>query len=288
MAELVDNFWTITWDLTDQQPYTAQVLPYPSVNLSVTNTEADVTGLVRRRYDRHLIGRGYAVGARFRPGCFRPFVDFPVSELTGRHRPIAEVLGRDTTRLRRDVAAEPDPEARVTLLADFLAADWPEPDPTATRLAGRGRRRSPPGAMSPGSPRWPTLTGSTVRQLQRVFAELRGRRPEVGDPAVPVAGRRGGRGSGGAGGLGRPRRRAGLRRPGPPDPSVHRHDRDATGGVRQPGASKRNRCRRVGCSSNTCSVSYPPWVSGRIAPLSTDSRRGERLSVLVLRFTTDH
>ena len=52
----------------------AQVLPSPCVNVSVTNTEADVTGLVRKRYDRRLQGRGFVVGARFRPACFRPFL----------------------------------------------------------------------------------------------------------------------------------------------------------------------------------------------------------------------
>jgi AraC-like DNA-binding protein len=177
MSELVDTFWTISWDRTGQQPYTAQVLPNPSVNLSVTNTEADVTGLVRRRYDRHLVGRGYAVGVRFRPGCFRPFVDFAVSELTGRHRPIAEVLGRDTTRLRHHIATEPAPEARVALLADFLAADWPEPDSTATRLAAVvaeiADRRDITRVAQVAE-----LAESTVRQLQRTFAGYVGAGPK--------------------------------------------------------------------------------------------------------------
>ena len=101
LADAIENFWTITWDLPVGETYTAQVLPYPSVNLSITNTESDVTGLVRRRYERHLTGHGFGVGARFRPGCFRPFVSFPVSRLTDRHRPIAEVLGRPTGPLGR-------------------------------------------------------------------------------------------------------------------------------------------------------------------------------------------
>src|SRR5437762_1261829 len=63
----VENFWTITWDLRGQEPYVAQVLPYPSVNLSVTSEQADVTGVQRRRYERRLVGQGYVVGARFRP-----------------------------------------------------------------------------------------------------------------------------------------------------------------------------------------------------------------------------
>ena len=109
LADVIENFWTITWDLPAGETYTAQVLPYPSVNLSITNTESDVTGLVRRRYERHLTGHGYGVGARFRPGCFRPFVSFPVSRLTDRHRPIVEVLARSTSSLEAAIRRTPIP-----------------------------------------------------------------------------------------------------------------------------------------------------------------------------------
>ena len=56
LSELIEHFWTVTWALSPGQSFTAQTLPYPSVNLSVTNTEADVTGLTRRCYYRHLEG----------------------------------------------------------------------------------------------------------------------------------------------------------------------------------------------------------------------------------------
>jgi AraC-like DNA-binding protein len=177
LADLVDNFWTVSWDLAEHEPYTAQVLPNPSVNLSVTNTEADVTGLVRRRYDRHLVGRGYAVGARFRPGCFRPLIDFEVSALTDRHRPISEVLGRDTTRLRHDIAAEADTDGRVGLLTDFLAAARPAPDPVATQVAAVvaqvAQRRDITRVAQVAE-----IAGWTVRQLQRIFSDYVGAGPK--------------------------------------------------------------------------------------------------------------
>jgi AraC-like DNA-binding protein len=177
LGRWVENFWTITWDLPPGQRYTAEVLPYPSVNASVTNTEADVTGLVRRRYLRHLVGRGYGVGARFRPACFRPFLDGPVSQLTDRHRPISVVLGRDTGELERGVAAQSDPSLRVELLAAFLAEELPEPDPMAERLAEvvawvAGDREVIRVSQVSGH------AGLTVRTLQRVFAEYVGAGPK--------------------------------------------------------------------------------------------------------------
>jgi AraC-like DNA-binding protein len=177
LAGLVEHFWTVSWDLETGRSYTAQTLPYPSVNLSVTNTEVDVTGLTRRCYYRHLRGAGYAVGARFRPGGFRPLLGGPVSDLTDRHRPVAEVLGRDTAELARRVAENEDPGARVGLLSDFLAEDWPDPDPTVEQVAGlvdlvaadRGVTRVAHVAER---------AGLTVRSLQRLFAEYVGAGPK--------------------------------------------------------------------------------------------------------------
>lgn len=177
LAGYLENFWTVTWDLPPGQTYTAQVLPYPSVNLSVTNTECDVTGLCRRRYDRHLAGRGYAVGARFRPGCFRPFTGEPVARLTDRHRPVSTVLGRPTAALERAVAAEADVVARVELLADYLLQDPPVPDKTAQLMAdtvGEIAQRADLTRVSEVAER----TGVSVRSLQRLFSDYVGAGPK--------------------------------------------------------------------------------------------------------------
>jgi AraC-like DNA-binding protein len=177
LADLVEHFWTVAWDLEAGRSYTAQTLPYPSVNLSVTNTEADVTGLTRRCYYRHLRGTGYAVGARFRPGGFRPLLDGPVSDLTNRHRPITEVLGRDTIELARRVAERDDSRVRVALLAGFLAEDWPEPDPTTELVAELVESL----AADRGITRVAQVAeraGLTVRSLQRLFAEYVGAGPK--------------------------------------------------------------------------------------------------------------
>ena len=177
LGELIEHFWTVTWALGPGQSHTAQTLPYPSVNLSVTNTEADVTGLSRRCYYRHLEGSGYAIGARFRPGCFRPFVDWPVSALTNRHRPIAEVLGRSTEDLERRIAGETDPRLQVETLAAFLGLSWPAPDTTAQRLADLVARIAGDRAIT-RVVQVAELAELTVRSLQRIFADYVGAGPK--------------------------------------------------------------------------------------------------------------
>jgi AraC-like DNA-binding protein len=177
LGEFIEHFWTVTWALGPGQSYTAQTLPYPSINLSVTNTEADVTGLTRRCYYRHLEGSGYAIGARFRPGCFRPFVDWPVSALTNRHRPIAEVLGRSTEDLQRRIAGQSDPPSRVDALAAFLRYDWPEPDTMAQRVADLVAVIARNWAITRVA-QVAELAELTVRSLQRVFADYVGAGPK--------------------------------------------------------------------------------------------------------------
>jgi AraC-like DNA-binding protein len=177
LGEFIDHFWTVTWALGFGQSYTAQTLPYPSVNLSVTNTEADVTGLTRRCYYRHLEGSGYAIGARFRPGCFRPFVAWPASALTNRHRPIAEVLGRSTEDLERRIAELSDTRSRVDALAVFLAEPWPAPDATAQRLADLVETIAADRTVTRVA-QVANLAGLTVRSLQRIFADYVGAGPK--------------------------------------------------------------------------------------------------------------
>ena len=175
LRPFVANFWTVSWELAE--PYVAQVLPSPCVNLSVTNTEADVTGLTLSRYDRRLVGRGFVVGARFRPACFRPFLGSRVDALTGTSRPIAAVLGRDPSAVAGAVAATSDASDRVRLLADFLGVALPEPDPVAARLAQLVEeimRR--PDVLRVAQVA--ELAGLGVRHLQRLFAEYVGASPK--------------------------------------------------------------------------------------------------------------
>lgn len=177
LAPFVENFWTVTWDLTSTGPFTAQVLPYPSVNLSVTNEGADVTGVTRRRYDRHLVDRGYVVGARFRPGCFRPFLRSSVSSLTDSARPISEVLGRDTVHLQRSVAATAELSKRVELLTAFLLDELPARDPVAETLASLVAQVAGRVEITRVS-QLAALAAISERQLHRLFVDYVGVAPK--------------------------------------------------------------------------------------------------------------
>lgn len=100
-----------------------------------------------------------------------------MAELTNQHRPISEVLGRDTSELRLLVESEPDPAVRVRLLSTFLATIQPEQDATAGAVAdlvdeiSRRRDLTQVGQVA-------DLAGLSVRGLQRLFADYVGAGPK--------------------------------------------------------------------------------------------------------------
>ena len=126
------------------ESYTAQTLPYPCVNLSVTNTEADVTGLTRRL----LLPAPDAVrlrGRRAVPAGVLPAVDRRAGPgLTDRHRPIAKCSGATPPSWsggsQRPV--EPGGSGSRTWRPSSPRAGR-TPDETAQRLAESGRDWSP-------------------------------------------------------------------------------------------------------------------------------------------------
>lgn len=184
----VEHYWLIDWDLSE--PYAAQVLPHPSVNLTFTYDGAasaadgvaaglgEVTGIGRELYTRRLTGLGRVCGVTFRPGGFRPFTPGrPASDWTDRVVPLAAAWpalppGVIASVLRPD--AEQD---RVAALDAFLLSRRPAPDPAAREamdLVERIRR-------DPALRRVADVAAAadvSVRSLQRLFAGYVGVSPK--------------------------------------------------------------------------------------------------------------
>jgi len=176
LAELVDRYWCVRWDLRGRPAYEQETLPWPCVNLVVGTHRPGVHGVCTRRFVAHHEGAGWVVGAKFRAGCFRPFVPFAMVELADRAVPIAELFGPEGADLERAVHAADDAD-RVALLEAFLRARRPPRDEDALHAAAivevaRGE---------PSIRRVDDLaarTGATPRMLQRLFREYVGATPK--------------------------------------------------------------------------------------------------------------
>ena len=182
LAPFVDYYWVPRWDLRGEPPYEQAVLPHPNVHLVFEASGAGIFGVDRRLFTRTLSGLGLAFGVRFRAGCFRPFWQAPISQLTDRVVPAARLFGPQAEKTRQVIMGcagdDDDADTRMIGYAEaLLCSVLPERDPLAEQAFGLVSRITD----DPGLRRVDQLaawSGLTVRALQRLFADYVGVSPK--------------------------------------------------------------------------------------------------------------
>jgi len=172
LAPFVDYLWSVEWDRSGLPPHVQRILPNPSVHLTFEPTQARVTGLSRRRaaFEYRLTGGGRVLGVRFRPGGARPWLGRPVSALTDREAPVAELVALDDVALSAAVQAAPDADAAAALVDAALVPLAPPPHPTVEVVAGLVAAVQGDPAIRRAAD-LAALAGTGVRSLQRLCAE---------------------------------------------------------------------------------------------------------------------
>jgi AraC-like DNA-binding protein len=166
LAPFVERYWTVEWNYAE--PYRQLIVPFPQVHVTVMVPGGPrVSGVSSRFGVQELVGSGRVVGAAFRPGGFRPFLDGPVSALTDRTVPPSEVGLAASGPLSADVAG----------MEAWLRAALPEPDPLGLWVGEVVAAV----AADPAIARVDQLAArfdAGVRRLQRLFAEYVGVGPK--------------------------------------------------------------------------------------------------------------
>jgi AraC-like DNA-binding protein len=122
------RYWTVTWDVSEQVPYTQETLPYPCVNLVVERGRSGIFGVNTRRFQVELMGKGWVFGIKFRPGAFYPFYRAPVAALTDRAIGLDADFGAAGTDYERHVLACTSVDEMIGCAEQFLCARLPPPD----------------------------------------------------------------------------------------------------------------------------------------------------------------
>ncbi|HSI46968.1 MAG TPA: helix-turn-helix transcriptional regulator [Ideonella sp.] len=169
LAPWIDHFWHVGWDLRGLPDQQQQTLPHPNVHLVVEDGQVRLWGVHRARFNKRLSGHSWAFGIKFRAAAFQPFWGQPVSRLTDRSAPAAEVFGPAAERL----AAHAEWPGMATLCAQaqaLLLAHLPPPDARAQTLSQLVERiAADPGITS--VEQLGEIAGMGVRQLQRLFGQ---------------------------------------------------------------------------------------------------------------------
>jgi AraC-like DNA-binding protein len=177
LAELVEHYWRVRWDLRGREPYAQHTLPHPSVHLVVEAGRSEVVGVTTGRFTRVLEGRGRAFGVKFRPAGFRPLLGSSVSPLTDRTTPVAEVFGAAGEALAERVLGLRDDSRLVEAAEAFVRSRHPAPDPNVATV-NRAAERIMADRTITMVDQVVEATGIGKRRLQRLFADYVGVRPK--------------------------------------------------------------------------------------------------------------
>ena len=189
LADLIDHFWYVQWDLRGAPPSTAETLPHPSCYLVFehdleqpiadpgVHRRAEVAGVTTGRFSRTMDGRGRVFGLKFRPGGLRPFLKASVSTLTDRVVPATQIFGSDILTLATHLRTLDSPEPMAATTTTYFATRMPMPDPSTVLAA----------TLVDSVFKDPTIlsvetlsnrSGLSVRTLQRLFNAYVGASPK--------------------------------------------------------------------------------------------------------------
>lgn len=173
LEPFIEDYWVARWD----RPETAETVPQPCTHLVLRTGACEVVGISRRRFTRRLEGRGRMLGAKFRPGAFRAFVEQPAWHFSNKSVPLASLFGARAQALEAAALAHDDDRDSLVVVEDFLRDLKPTADDSVV-LAGRIVARI---ADDRGITRVDQLTTEFAigsRSLQRLFREYVGAGPK--------------------------------------------------------------------------------------------------------------
>jgi AraC-like DNA-binding protein len=176
LAPFVEHFWMVSWELEGQPPFVTETLPHPSVHLVFEKGKSRLVGVQEGKFTRTLEGNGHVFSAKFKPGGFFPFTGSPVSALTNRTVPPAELFGEAIAGVEDAIVAGNN-EEKIAQLEKFLLGFHPAAYPElellqrlCMQIAGdRGITRVEQVAEA---------AGMSVRRLQRLFSRYVGVSPK--------------------------------------------------------------------------------------------------------------
>lgn len=176
LADRVEHFWRVRWNLEGLPPQVQETLPHPNVHLVVEPGEAAFWGVHTGRWTRTLRGCSSAFGVKFRPGAFRPWLGRPVSALANASMPAVQLLADAAAGLAAIPGCERDEDA-AELAAGLLRARMPPLD-EAARLAGRIVDAAVADLEMRSAGQLAERFGLGLRTLQRLFNDYVGASPK--------------------------------------------------------------------------------------------------------------
>ena len=177
LAEIVEYYWMVQWDLRGRPPHTQETLPHPNIHVVFEPEASRVFGVVTGKFSRKLEGKSHVFGIRFAPGMFRSYLGDAVSSLTDKTKPVRDVFGPEVAELQSKLALPSNSQEMVTATDFFLSARIPPFDERA-QLAKSLVRQILQDRELRTVDELVASAGMGKRTLQRLFEEYVGASPK--------------------------------------------------------------------------------------------------------------
>lgn len=116
LAELIEQFWLVDWDLRGKPAHIQQNLPDPNFHLLISQGTATLLGPVSKSYSFRMQGKGQIIGVKFALGALAERLDFKPADFIDKRLEVEQVFNLDISRMLSELSAANSDQQRVAIL----------------------------------------------------------------------------------------------------------------------------------------------------------------------------
>lgn len=116
LAELIEQFWLVDWDLRGKAAHMQQNLPDPNFHLVINTGTVTLLGPVSKSYSYEMQGKGQIIGVKFALGALAERLNFRPADFIDKQLEVEQVFNMDTSRLLSELSAANSDQQRVAIL----------------------------------------------------------------------------------------------------------------------------------------------------------------------------
>ncbi|MDN4503585.1 helix-turn-helix domain-containing protein [Alteromonadaceae bacterium BrNp21-10] len=132
LADFIEHYWVVSWDLVDKPAHTQQNLPHPSQHIVIDpQGQTGITGIKSGAFSYTLKGQGQVFGVKFWPGAFHCIYGRSVDELHNQCIPVNPLLKAENHQLQQALIKADNISHMIDYMQQLLRHTNPQLDEKA-------------------------------------------------------------------------------------------------------------------------------------------------------------
>jgi AraC-like DNA-binding protein len=134
LADYVEQYWSVKWDLRGKASHIQQNIPHPCVNMVFEKNNSRIVGLVSKLHHYEMLDHGHIFAVKFHPGGFYPFFKKPLAQITDKTRPLSDIFTLSSNTLVDSILTAKDLDNQIQIIEKALLQITRKPAPFLQRL----------------------------------------------------------------------------------------------------------------------------------------------------------